>query len=202
MLSINYANLIMDLSDQAFSQCIDLLPDIFSYIPKGKVRRVDLCEKVHMLSYEKQMHDMCEDRYHGSWREYVDTLEYYIKNYLLCKKGTKADKYRNYALKLTKELKGTTSIPKLETLFAIFLALARAQHPHKYNDFRIESLQLFVSIKDSTVLLWLNKSKYLDSPLIATHNSKIDWSRRKELLYIHNVILLCRLLQTQGDFNV
>ncbi len=122
---INYKELISDLTDSYFSRCVNLLYPVlgFEYLAESDVRRIDLCEKIATLPWRCSMSP--RNVKIGAVQDYISALEFYMDNYLICKKGCIAEAYHAHAKQLAAELKAAPTVQGTESLFAIYLGLAR-----------------------------------------------------------------------------
>lgn len=199
--SIKYSAIINDLNDTAFRRCVSLLYKElnFEYIPEEDVRRIDLCEKLSGYSTGRRMSPRGNGS--GSYDEYLTALEYYLDNYLPCEKGSKAEQYKNRAKTLIANMKKKGTVEDCETVFAVFLGLARTLNPDFMSNKVIIGMTVYVSKDDWTLLKQIKDFEFIfEANQPFTKKYKIGQSE-KQVFYVHNVIMLCRLMQAQGEYG-
>lgn len=201
MSSIRYSALINDLNDTAFRRCVSLLYKElhFEYIPEEDVRRIDLCEKLSAYSTGKRMSPRGNGS--GSYNEYLTALEYYLDSYLPCEKGSMAERYKNRAKTLIANLKESGTSEDFETVFAVFLGLARTLNPDFMSNKVLLGMTVYVSKDDEALLEQIRDFEFsFEANQPFTKKYKIGQSE-KQVFYVHNVIMLCRLMQAQGEYG-
>ena len=207
---IDYIKLVDDMNDRAFQFCVDQLYPISNYrvLQKEDIRRIDLKECLLGFNSIVPKNDGKEQ---GALNYYLFVLKLYFDNFLKCKAGSKAEKYRNRAMELMESaLSDTGAIEDVEDLVQIFIALFRSlkddfDHIEKYSVVR---LTFDVFAEDAALLkaIWEHKklvpNGIVEKPGLLDKLFGTDYEKKTaiKLAYINNVIFLCRCLQNRGAF--
>ncbi len=210
-IPIDYIKLVDDMSEQAFNFCVDQLYPMCNYrvLQKEDIRRIDLKER--LLGFNSIVPKDDKGKEQGALNYYLFVLKLYFDNYLKCKAGSKAEKYRNRAMGLMNSaLSENGTIEDIEDLVQIFIALFRSldddfDHIDKYS---VVGLTFDVFKEDADLLkaIWQHKKLVPDGivekPGLLDKIFGTDYEKKTAIkfAYINNVIFLCRCLQNRGAF--
>lgn len=210
MSTFDYPFLMEQLSDAGFNHCKSLLFPLlgYRYMTLEEVRKVDVCEKIYEFANRYPMKP--GQKKEMSFEAYCDVIEYNIQNNLKCKNGTAAEDYRNRAIEIIKELKvekdSLSSFDKCLTLFAIYLSLLRAVHPN-YEKTVATEVFLKVEKTDAELLSSFRNYKFktnnflgIDTPALFK-KPVVQSMRETDMIYLHNIMLYCVLMEVQGEFK-
>lgn len=94
VIPIDYIKLVNDMSDQAFQFCVDQLYPMCNYrvLQRDDIRRIDFKER--LLGYKSTVPRDEKGKEQGSLYYYIFVMRLYFDNFLRCKEGSKAEKYR------------------------------------------------------------------------------------------------------------
>lgn len=214
MAEMDYVKIIDDFNDQAFKYCVDLLyPSLkFRILTKQDIRKVDLKERV--LEIIAGYLPVKDNKPSGSLEKYVEAVKFYFDNYLHCKPDSIALRYHAAALDAMKEIKaGNGELSRVEDVFMVFIALMRSAAPDFSKKTPIENVDFVVKESDGVLLEQIRDYPFaFPTPPLAivalqflTDKQKgiPDYRQpmaQKELLYINNILLYCRMMQAQGEF--
>jgi len=209
-IPIDYIKLVDDMSDEAFQFCVDQLYPMCNYrvLQKEDIRRIDLKERLLGFNSIVPKNDGKEQ---GTLNYYLFVLKLYFDNFLKCKTGTKAEKYRNRAIELMESaLSDNGTIEDVEDLVQIFIGLFRSldddfDHIEKYI---VTGITFDVFKEDADLLreIWEHKklvpNGIVEKPGLLDKIFGTDYEKKTaiKLAYINNVIFLCRCLQNRGAF--
>lgn len=209
-IPIDYIKLVDDMSDEAFQFCVDQLYPMCNYrvLKKEDIRRIDLKERLLGFNSIVPKNDGKEQ---GALNYYLFVLKLYFDNFLKCKTGTKAEKYRNRAIELMESaLSDNGTIEDVEDLVQIFIGLFRSldddfDHVEKYI---VTGITFDVFKEDADLLreIWEHKklvpNGIVEKPGLLDKIFGTDYEKKTaiKLAYINNVIFLCRCLQNRGAF--
>ena len=197
MKNIDYIQIVDEMNDEAFEFCVSQLYPLFKYkiMKQDEVRRKDLKKILltleELIPKEKEM-----------LRYYFDILYWYLKK-ILCKQGSRAEKYISRAREaMNKALNNDGTLKDIDDVVVIFISLFRSIERNnmwdklKLNNAMMQDTNFGVEIDDVAILKKLWKSeKY-----VPTGIKKDEISIIRKVIYINNIIFLCRNLQNCGGF--
>lgn len=211
VIPIDYIKLVDDMSEEAFQFCVDQLYPMCNYrvLQREDIRRIDFKER--LLGYNSNIPKDEKGKEQGSLNYYLFVMKLYFDNFLRCKEGSKAEKYRNRAMELIdSSLSENGTIEDVEDLVQIFIALFRSMDYNFDHIERnlIEDLTFDIYKKDATLLKTIWEHNKLVPNGIIKKIGRSEKSRGVEywkqnaikLAYINNIIFLCRCLQNRGVF--
>jgi len=212
MSTFDYPFLIEQLSDEGFNYCKSLLFPLlgYKYLTIEQVRKVDLCERINELTNHYPMRP--GQKKNMSFEAYCEGIEINIQNNIKYKNGTTAEAYRNRAVDIIKELKENKeedlriACEKCLTLFAIYLGLIREVYPNLAKAVATDA-HLQVDANDAELLKKLTEYKQKNTGFLGIETPAIfkkpgvQLFRETEVVYMHNVLLYCVLLEIQGEFS-
>lgn len=213
VIPIDYIKLVDDMSDQAFQFCVDQLYPMCNYrvLQRDDIRRIDFKER--LLGYNSTVPKDEKGKEQGALNYYLFVMRLYFDNFLKCKEGSKAEKYRTRAMELMDSaLSENGTIEDVEDLVQIFIALFRSldyDYDHIEKNL-IEDLAFDIYKEDAELLKTIWEHNKLVPNGIIKKLGRSEKSRGAEywkqnaikLAYINNIIFLCRCLQNRGVFAV
>lgn len=206
MSTFNYLFIVNQLSDDGFAHCKSLLFPVlgYHYMTEADVRRIELCEKVYDLVNRfsvKAGQKKC-----FSCEAFIHEIDSQMQIALKCKLGSVASEYRNRGLQIIKELSTEkeideeTTYDKLLTLFSIYLALLRATFPDFIKGIA-ENACLDAEKSDVEILKKIRDIQFKKDIPAVLHIAGGQHQQVRDIVYIHNVILYCLLMELQGEYT-
>lgn len=208
---IDYIQIVEDLNDQAFQFCVEYLYPLLNYqvLKQSDMRRVDLEER--LVVYGNTIPRDENGQKQGALNHYFFVLKLYFNDFLKCKPGTKAEKYRNRAIELMDHaLSEEGSIEDIEDVVQIYIALFRAladdlDHIEKYS---IIGLTFDVFKEDADLLNRIREhKKIVPSGIVVKQDifdkifgSDYEINAAIKFAYMNSILILCRCLQKRGAF--
>ncbi len=206
---MDYQSLIGELGDQAFSFLMDSVYPLFDFrvIKKNDVRKIDLIDI--LMRMEDPANEDWEDKKGITY--YLFCLKQYIDEYPNCQEGSKAEEFKNGAVRvLEKALEENADLSEKEMLeiaenvFVVFISLFRAagENLDTIKDFVISDVSPELRPDDAELLkqIWEHEDLVPDGisdkgGLFGFMKSGDTGRRGVKLTYFNNMIMLCRGLQ-------
>lgn len=194
------------LSAKGFEHCRYLIYPMlkYKYIPIEKVRPIDISEKLFEYTSTTKMADGNANANDAILLSYVAALQDYILHYFKYKSGSRAEQYAKHTDTLIKGIcEGKNRLDNLLTLFAIYIGLARELYPNFESKEAID-ISLSVDKSDAELLVKLRKHPFKKTipglPLLPGREEQQSQDR-KDLIYMHNVLMWGLLMDSQGKFD-
>ena len=206
MSTFNYPFLLNQLSDKGFEHFKSLVFPMlgYQYMTEAEARKIEVCERLYDMADRVPMKS---GQKKGMASEaYYEILENHLQVSIMCKPGSIAEGYKTRAFQIIRDMKvekavdEETPFEKRLTLFAIFLALLRSIYPDFQKAYATEA-QLFVSRKDADILKAFKDSKSRMDITGIFRKSKVQSIQDNDIVYIHNIIMYCILMEIQGEYT-
>ena len=203
MTTFNYPFWIDRLSDEGYRRCLSLLCPMlhFQYMKEKDIRRIDLSERMYDLAKDNPMYPGYNSGM--SFQAYFKALQYYIENFLECTRDSIAERYRERALAILNAIEKDSSNVGVEdelTAFAIYLGLSR----ELYGQFKTHNARFVTPLvckEDAELLFKLKEYPFKKEIPGIFKKTEEQAHEAKEMIYMHNVIMFCLLMDAQGEFD-
>jgi len=194
MSDINYSKIIDAMSSEAFEQFSENVYNELHYnvLTLAEVRKVDAKEKlISMIKTTITGKDKSLDFY-------VSEIKKYLDNYVLCKKGSRAESYMAKANNLIASIeKNKRTDNDIEDVVKLYISLMRRSLHSKEDE--IDNLNFSVSSDDYQFIKGLLTKKLKSKKRVAI-NLPSQSKENKELVYIDTALYLTRILEKEGEF--
>lgn len=223
MSKIKYLQLIDELDNIAFEHCKKQLFNQLSYkvLEETDCRKIDLKES--LLRYEEESGNYKKKNIDNSANRYANEIKFYLVNYVQCVAGSRAEKYKNRALKLIELVnEGKDEFDDLQDLTKIYITLMRQTIDDIKNNKQrtLSNVDFSLTIDDEIVLKELKEFEFkmpqgvVEQGIIKiaptkfrkeTKNfveglAKSKSKKDKLFTYVIAVIFYCRAMQKEGAY--
>lgn len=208
--SIDYIEIVDEMSDAAFLFCVSYLYPLYNYrvLKETDIRRIDLKENLMRISslIPNELNKM------GVLNYYLFELKLYFENTLTCKAGSRAEMYKKRAVSaMEKALSEEGNIKDVDDAFLGFMTLLHTLRDKISGNSKCTIIKPSFSVeqKDADVLkgLFENKSRtpegidgktgFIDKKL----SLEYEKLNARKFLFINNIVFLSRALQNFGAFD-